>query len=142
MILVCADSTFVAGKNGGIISDDVSNGGGYGINIMNGAKLTIKSGTYLGGGTAVQVQEGTLEILGGKFLAHPYENPVYGYKFMINAIDTAYKNGTAIIKIYGGSFYKFDPADSESENPRGSFLSEGYTTEKSADEWYTVVPNK
>ena len=140
-IIVCADSTFVAGKNGGIISDDVSNGGGYGINIINSAKLTIKSGTYLGGGTAVQVQEGTLEILGGKFLAHPYDKP-YGYKFIINAIDDAYKDGTAIIKIYGGSFYKFDPADSESENPHASFLSEGYTTEKSADEWYTVVPNK
>ena len=82
------------------------------------------------------------EALGGRYICDPYENPTYGYKFMINCIDAAYKDGTAKIEIKGGTYYKFDPSDSESENPRGSFVAEGYTTEKSADEWYTVVPQK
>ena len=142
MIIVAADTTFIADENGGIISDDVGNNGGYAVNIMNGAKLTIKSGTYSGGGTTIQVQKGMFEALGGRYICDPYENPTYGYKFMINCIDAAYKDGTAKIEIKGGTYYKFDPSDSESENPRGSFVAEGYTTEKSADEWYTVVPQK
>ena len=140
-LFVAADATFIAGENGGIIADEVADGGPYGVNIINGATLTIKSGTYLGGGTAVQVQKGTLEILGGKFIAHPYSNPQYGYKFVINAIDAAFKNGSAKISIKGGTFYKFDPSDSQSENPRGSFTDEGYTVNR-VDDWYTVVPQK
>ena len=137
-LIVDADTTFIAGENGGIIADEVSNGGPYGINIRKGAKLTIMGGTYLGGGTAVQVQKGTLEILGGKFSVHPYENPVYGYKYAINAIDAAYKDGTAVISIKGGSFYKFDPSNSDSENPHSSFVADGYRVD-SVDEWFTVV---
>ena len=140
-LFVAADATFIAGENGGIIADEVADGGPYGVNIINGATLTIKSGTYLGGGTAVQVQKGTLEILGGKFIAHPYSNPQYGYKFVINAIDSAFKDGSAKISIKGGTFYKFDPSDSQSENPRGSFTDEGYTVNR-VDDWYTVVPQK
>lgn len=139
-LLVSADATFIAGENGGIIADDVGDGGPYGVNVLNGATLTIKSGTYFGGGSAVQVQKGHLEILGGKFLAHPFGEP-YGYKFLINAIDAAFKNGTATISIKGGSYFKFDPADSKSENPRGEFTADGYVV-NCVDEWYTVVPQK
>ena len=137
-LLVQADTTFIAGENGGIIADEVSEGGPYAVNVMSGAKLIIKSGTYWGGGTAIQVQKGSLEIYGGKFLVHPFSDP-YGYKYQINAIDKAYKNGTATIKIYGGSFYKFDPANSKSENPNGDFVAAGYRVD-STNEWYTVVP--
>ncbi len=141
MLIVAADATFVASENGGIIADDIGNNGGYAINIMNGAKLTIKSGTYNGGGTAVQVQKGTFEALGGTYICDPYDNP-YGYKYLINCIDAAYKDGTAKISIRGGKFYKFDPSDSKSENPHGNFVADGYTTEKTADDWYTIVPQK
>ncbi len=137
-LIVGADTTFIAGEKGGVIADEVSDGGPYGVNIINGAKLTIMGGTYLGGGTAVQVQKGTLEILGGKFSVHPYEDPKYGYKFAINAIDAAYKDGTAVISIKGGSFHKFDPSNSKSENPHGSFVADGYRVD-SVDEWFTVV---
>ncbi len=140
-LIVDADTTFIAGENGGIFADLVSDGGPYAVNIRKGATLTVKSGTYFGSGTSIQVQKGHLEILGGKFMAHPYSNPVYGYYFMINAIDAAYKDGTATIAIKGGSFYKFDPADSKSENPRGEFVADGYLT-NCENEWYTVVPQR
>ena len=139
-LIVDADTTINAGENGGI---DTGKNGGYGINVRNGATLTINGGSYYGGGTAVQVQKGTLIINGGTFACEPYDNPVYGYKFLINCIDSAWKDGTAKVIIKGGTFINFDPSDSASENPHGNFVADGYkvtsATQANGDVWYTVV---
>ena len=138
-LIVDADTTIIAGENGGI---DTGTNGGYGINVRNGATLTINGGSYYGGGTAVQVQKGTLIINGGTFACEPYDNPVYGYKYLINCIDSAWKDGSAKIEIYGGTFINFDPSDSASENPHGNFVADGYKVVSEAhgdDTWYTVV---
>ena len=138
-LIVDADTTINAGENGGI---DTGINGGYGINVRNGATLTINGGYYYGGGTAVQVQKGTLIINGGTFACEPYSNPTYGYKYLINCIDAAYKDGTAKISITGGTFINFDPSDSASENPNGNFVADGYkvvSEAHGADTWYTVV---
>ena len=140
-LIVDADTTINAGENGGI---DTGVNGGYGINVRNGATLTINDGSYYGGGTTVQVQKGTLIINGGHFACEPYSNPVYGSKFLINCIDSAYKDGSAKIIIKGGTFVNFDPSDSASENPHGNFVADGYKVVSAAqtngDIWYTVVP--
>ena len=138
-LIVDADTTIKASENGGI---DTGKNGGYGINVRNGATLTINGGSYYGGGTAVQVQKGTLIINDGFFDCEPYSNPVYGYKYLINCIDAAFKDGSAKIIIKGGTFVNFDPSDSASENPHGNFVAEGYKVETSThgtDTWYTVV---
>ena len=139
-LIVDADTTINAGENGGI---DTGVNGGYGINVRNGATLTINGGYYYGGGTAVQVQKGTLIINGGTFACEPYSNPTYGYKYLINCIDAAYKDGTAKISITGGTFINFDPSDSASENPHGNFVPDGYKVvsapQTNGDVWYTVV---
>ena len=139
-LIVDADTTINAGENGGI---DTGTNGGYGINVRNGAALTINGGSYYGGGTAVQVQKGTLIINGGHFACEPYSNPVYGYKYLINCIDAAYKDGSAKIIIKGGTFVNFDPSDSASENPHGNFVADGYkvvsATQTNGDVWDTVV---
>ncbi len=138
-LIVDADTTINAGENGGV---DTGVNGGYGINVRNGATLTINGGYYYGGGTAVQVQKGTLIINGGIFACEPYSNPTYGYKYLINCIDAAYKDGTAKISITGGTFINFDPSDSASENPHGNFVPDGYkvvSEAHGADTWYTVV---
>ena len=100
-LIVDADTTINAGENGGI---DTGVNGGYGINVRKGATVTINGGCYYGGGTAVQVQKGTLIINGGTFACEPYSNPTYGYNFLINCVDGAYKNGTAKVIIQGGTF--------------------------------------
>ena len=97
--------------NGGI---DTGVNGGYGINVKDGATLTINGGYYYGGGTAVQVQEGTLVINGGTFACEPFGDP-YGCNFLINCVDGAYKNGTAKVIIQSGTFINFDPSNDSAE---------------------------
>ena len=138
-LIVDADTTINAGENGGI---DTGVNGGYGINVRNGATLTINGGYYYGGGTAVQVQKGTLIINGGTFACEPYSNPTYGYNFLINCLDSAYKNGTAKVIINGGTFVNFDPSNCTAEGAHTNFVADGYKVVSEAhgnDTWYTVV---
>ena len=139
-LIVNADTTINATDKGGV---DTGTNGGYAINVLNGATLTINGGDYYGGGTTVQVEKGTLIINGGKFACEPYSNPVYGNKFLINCIDSAWKDGSAKVIIKGGTFVNFDPSNSESENPNGNFVADGYKvvpeTQSNGDIWYTVV---
>ena len=139
-LYVNADTTINAGENGGI---DTGVNGGYGINVRNGATLTINGGYYYGGGTAVQVQKGTLIINGGTFACEPYSNPTYGYNFLINCLDGAYKNGTAKAIIQGGTFINFDPSNCTAEGAGTNFVADGYKvvsqTQTNGDVWYTVV---
>ena len=138
-LIVDADTTINAGENGGI---DTGVNGGYGINVRNGATLTINGGYYYGGGTAVQVQKGTLIINGGTFACEPYSNPTYGYNFLINCLDSTYKNGTAKVIINGGTFVNFDPSNCTAEGAGTNFVADGYkvvSEAHGADTWYTVV---
>ena len=140
-LIVDADTTVNANANGGI---DTGENGGYGINVRNGAKLTINGGYYYGGGTAVQVQEGELTINGGIFAVEAFGEP-YGYNFLLNCIDAAYKNGTAKIIVKGGTFVNFNPADNGAEGEHTNFVADGYTVvskkdEDSEDTLYEVLP--
>ena len=138
-LIVDADTTINAGENGGI---DTGVNGGYGINVREGATVTINGGYYYGGGTAVQVQEGTLVINGGTFACEPFGDP-YGYNFLINCLDSAYKNGTAKVVIQGGTFINFDPSNCTAEGAHTNFVADGYKvvsqTQTNGDVWYTVV---
>lgn len=141
-LIVDADTTINADDNGGI---DTGINGGYGINVRNGAKLTINGGNYYGGGTAVQVEKGELTINSGIFAVEPYNNPNYGYNFMLNCIDTAYKNKTAKIIVKGGVFVNFNPADNTAEGEHTNFVADGYTVvsredDDSGDTLYIVLP--
>ena len=138
-LYVNADTTINAGKDGGI---DTGVNGGYGVNVRKGAAVTINDGYYYGGGTAVQVQKGTLIINGGTFACEPYSNPTYGYNFLINCVDGAYKNGTAKAIIQGGTFINFDPSNCTAEGAGTNFVADGYkvvSEAHGADTWYTVV---
>ena len=138
-LIVDADTTINATKDGGI---DTGVNGGYGINVRKGANLTINNGYYYGGGTAVQVQKGTVTITGGTFACEPFGDP-YGYNFLINCIDAAYKDGTAKVIIKGGTFINFDPSNNSAEGAGTNFLADGYKvvpeTQPNGDIWYTVV---
>ncbi len=104
--------------------------------------MTINDGYYYGGGTAVQVQKGTLIINGGTFACEPFGDP-YGYNFLINCVDSAYKNGTAKVIIQGGTFINFAPSNNSAEGADTNFVADGYKvvpqTQTNGDIWYTVV---
>lgn len=139
-LYVEADTTINATENGGI---NTGTNGGYGINVNKGASLTINGGYYYGGGTAIQVQKGTLVINGGTFAVEPYSNPVYSYNFLLNCIDANYKDGTAKIIVKGGTFVNFDPSNNAAEGEGTNFVAEGYkvvSEQHGTDTWYTVVP--
>ena len=138
-LLVAADTTINAGEDGGIDT----RGGAYGINVISGANLVINGGTYYGGGTAVQVQKGTVTINGGHFAVEPFSDDRYGYNFLLNCIDDPYKDGTANIIVKGGTFVNFNPANCKAEGADTNFVAKGYgvvaTPQANGDVWYTVV---
>ena len=139
-LIVDADTTINAGENGGI---DTGRNGGYALNVRKGANLTITGGSYYGGGTAVQVQKGTLTITGGHFAVEAFGEP-YGYNFLLNCIDAAYKDGTANIIVKGGTFVNFDPSNNTAEGAGTNFVADGYkvvsASKTNGEVWYTVVP--
>ena len=135
-LYVIADTTLKA-TTGGI---DTGRNGGYAINVNEGAKLTIDGGKYYGGGTAVQVQKGELTINNGYFDAEAFGSP-YGYDFIINCIDAAYKDGTAKVAIKGGYFAHFDPSNNSAEGAGTNFVADGYvsvTSDKSGYDYKVV----
>ena len=138
-LIVDADTTINGGPQGGIVFENEN--GGYAINVRNGANLVINGGTYGAGGTAVQVKKGTVTINGGHFEADPFGEP-YGYGFVLNCIDSAYKNGTAKIVVKGGTFVNFDPSNCTAEGAGTNFVASGYKVVSEThndDIWYTVV---
>lgn len=138
-LIVDADTTINGGPQGVIVFEDEN--GGYAINVRKGANLVINGGTYGAGGTAVQVQEGTVTINGGHFEVNPFDEP-YGYGFVLNCIDSAYKNGTAKIVVKGGTFVNFDPSNCTAEGAGTNFVAPGYKVVSEThndDIWYTVV---
>lgn len=139
-LIVDADTTINAGENGGI---DTGRNGGYALNVRKGANLTITGGSYYGGGTAVQVQKGTLTITGGHFAVEAFGEP-YGYNFLLNCVDSAYKNGSAKIIVKGGTFVNFDPSNNTAEGAGTNFVADGYkvvsASQTNGEVWYTVVP--
>ena len=71
---------------------------------------------------------------------------IYGGYFHNSGQDNAFvlnlKDGSnADITVYGGTFEKFNPADNASENPRQSFVAEGYVARENNGEW-TVIPGE
>ena len=127
----------------GTIDCEAGNQQVYGINV-NGGKVVINDGTYYGAITAVQVQQGSLEINGGFFDMAPTckaQVPQYA-KYIVNCIDRCYKDGTATISIKGGTFVNFDPS-ADPEGAGTSYVADGYKvvseTQTNGDIWYTVV---
>ena len=134
---VIADTTLKA-TTGGI---DTGKNGGYAIDVYKDAKLTIDGGKYYGGGTAVQVEKGELTIKNGYFDAEAFGSP-YGYDFIINCIDGAYKDGTARVAIQGGYFAHFDPANNKAEGAGTNFVADGYVSVTSDKSGYDYMVTK
>ena len=111
----------------------------YTFNVRKGGKLVIEDGEYVGNVSVIQVQEGLAEVSGGKFsLIQTWPSVGNGYDYTINLIDAAGKDGTANAIVTGGCFYKFDPSDNNSENPKKNHVADGYKSTLVGD-YYVVT---
>ena len=111
-----------------------------------GATVTINGGDYVGavlGGCEVIYAsgDGKITINDGTFKAATEDVKSFAApQYAALNLHGDGKNGCDI-KVYGGSFYKFDPQNNVSENKKNhssQFCAEGYTTEADGD-WFKVV---
>ena len=120
----------------GLFGDPTGESVGYLFNINDGASVTIdtdKDVTFQCGLSCAQMQGNTAKLIinGGKWIGGEYN----GKFWTLNKID-AYKESQIIIK--GGKFYKFNPAESHTEDPAERWLADGYTAVQNGD-WYEVI---
>lgn len=105
--------------------------------VQKGASLTVDSGNYIGGASAIVVEEGTLTVNGGYFEAQLGDGA-----FTIRCDGEAYLSGTANVIIQGGDFLNWNPADNSAQGEGTDFVPEGYTVvsvENNKGTLYSVV---
>lgn len=100
----------------------------YAVDVVDGGKLTIENGEFIGNISAVYVFEGEAEIKGGKYSIQQLSSNG-DERFTLNLYDANRINETAKIKVSGGEFNKFNPANNLAEGENTNFVVEGYTSE-------------
>ena len=80
--------------------------------------------------------KGTANVEGGEY-SIKQKSTFDDERYTLNCLDENFRAGTADINVTGGTFNKYNPAISNSENPEAVFVAEGY--EVKADGDYYVV---
>ena len=129
-VLTDGDLTIVG--EGNVVSEE-----SYSVYVGGTGKLTINSGNYESVISAVYAQSNAQVVInGGSFKSNDYTNSQgdsYGQTYTLNLKD----GSNASILVNAGSFYKFNPAQSLSENPQKNYVAAGKTVEQDGD-WYIV----
>ena len=126
-------------KNGTI---DAKENDCYAIDVQDGGKVIIESGTYIGNIHSVYVLQGSAEIKGGTFSVKQKYSDQQPDQFVINCFDANYKNGSATVSITGGTFHGFNPANCEAEGIGTDFVVEDYYSKKVNDSPVTYEVSK
>lgn len=121
-------------KGDGYFGDPTGESVGYMFDLYGSAVLNVEgNATYQCGLSCVQMSDNsTVNISGGKWIGGSYS----GKYWTINKID-AYK-ATTIVNITGGEFYKFNPAETPTENPVENWVVDGYKSTLVGD-YYVVT---
>ena len=61
-----------------------------------------------------------------------------GNRFLLNCRDQDYKNSKCSITVKGGTFHKFNPGATSSENPVANYVAAGYSSVASGNDTYVV----
>ena len=110
----------------------------FAVDVMDGGKVVIEDGTYVGNAHAVYVFEGSVEIKGGKYSVQQPSGLSSPYGYVLNCYDANYKNGTAKIIVTGGEFVKFNPADCAAEGAHTNFLADSYKSTQIGDSYFVT----
>ena len=120
----------------GTVNASGGSGSGAAVEVTNGGKVTIESGTFIGkaGNSCIYDGGGTVEIKGGFFKC---EGTAADAKYVLNQ-----NNGThGTITVKGGTFVNYDPSTGD-DYLGGNFVADGYKVVSEVhgtDTWYTVV---
>ncbi len=133
-------------------------GGNNAIWADNGAKVTIKGGTFdvgkdkdNGSNSTIYASNGSeITIEGGIYMTKCDPDPVSNkYRYVLNVRNKAEKVAASKIIVKGGSFLNFDPRVGDDVDGQSAiYVADGYTvnieenTEKNGvtGTWYVVVP--
>ena len=124
--------------NGNVIAED-----GYCVYAAGNSTVNINGGYYFSPVTIVDARKNAkVTINGGIFKVDGTNNPEgdYGQTFTLNLRDKTgnYVTELSEIVVKGGKYYKYNPAESSSENPVANFVAEGYESVTDGD-WYIVT---
>jgi hypothetical protein len=125
--------------NGAVKTQDCD----YSIAVWaQGGKVTIENGTFENAGEGSDLvyasANGHVVIKDGKFVACEKQAGVDGTLEAYSALNLKGDGTNSSITVYGGSYYKFDPANNKSENPAVSFVAAGYKSVANGD-YFDVV---
>ena len=112
----------------GVIDADSS----YSVYVGGNGQLTINGGTYYSPVSSVYAQTNAKVIINDGTFKVEGE---YGQIYTLNLRDKA--TDTASIVVNGGRFYKYNPSQSESENPIANFVADDCAVHLDGD-WYVV----
>ena len=138
-VLICIDGADVVFEGDGTIDAEAGNDTSYGVNIINGGRLTINGGRYYGATTAVQVTKGELIVNDGYFGLAKTISEATGdqyAKYIVNCIDSAYADGSAKITLNGGTFGYDYSAGAESDG--GTYIADGLLSFGTEEGAYTI----
>ena len=106
-----------------------------------GGKVTIQNGAFENFGEGSDLiyasANGHVVINGGEFKACEKQAGVEGTENKYSVLNLKGDNTGSSILVNAGKFYKFNPADNLSENPKVNFVAEGKTVEQDGD-WFIV----
>lgn len=109
----------------------------------NGGNVIINNGTFRNAGESCDLiyasNGGKVTIYGGEFIATP-KGTEAGTGNDYSALNIKNSDrATSSITVYGGRFFKFNPADNVSEGEHTNFVAEGYKSVQNGDWWEVVA---
>ena len=113
---------------GNVVAED-----GYSVYATGDSKVNLNGGYYFSPVSVVDARKNAIvTINGGEFKVDGTNNSEgdFGQKYTLNLRDKTgnYAGELAAIIVKGGKFYKYNPAESQSENPVANFVAEGYSS--------------
>ena len=125
VIWVSTEGQLTINGEGTVIAEDSD-----AVYAASTGKLVINGGNYFSPVSTVYAAGSAEVVINGG--THQVEGE-WGQTYTLNL-----KGGSnASITVYGGSYYKYDPRNSSSEDPKANFVAEGKTVEQEGD-WYIV----
>ena len=109
-----------------------------------GGTVIINGGKYYNAGEGSDLiyasAGGKVYIYGGEFHPNIKQEGVSGTADKYTALNIKdIDRGISEIKVYGGKFYGFNPADNLSEGPKTSFVAEGYKSIEVEENVWEVI---